>query len=144
MEKQDRRKRKRQPKQPGHTALLLLHLMTETGMTNQSELARRLNPPEAPTWINNRLSGYSDIHADDIPRIAQALNVPCSRFFDGANCLEFGAPPDAESARAPSPTPYSEFILPPDIPEDAKEFVRAAIRLAMRFYRRPLEEKQAS
>lgn len=132
----------------------LAELMQETGLTNQSELARRLEPPEAPTWINNRLTGYSVIKADEIPRLAFALGVPCSAFFVGSDCPEVGAasPGGAPTAAArvyqavmgvlrdegiiPAPTPPPYDSLTDDdlrrifesLPEDQQELLREIAR----------------
>lgn len=98
----------------------LRQLMQETGLTNQSELARRLHPPEKPTWINNRLSGYAEIKADEIPRIARALGVPCWRFFEDSDC------PDArrrgEASEGDLIDAYMDSWIQ-DAPPEEREFV---------------------
>jgi transcriptional regulator with XRE-family HTH domain len=52
----------------------------------QSDLAREIG--ERPHWVNDRVSGRIQIKADELPRLARALGVPCHRFFEDADCPE--------------------------------------------------------
>ena len=60
----------------------LAELIAASGMT-QAEVARRVGEPT--TWVNNRLRAVADIKADDVPRLARALGVPTSAFFEPAS-----------------------------------------------------------
>lgn len=115
-------------------------MLKDAGIS-QSELARRLEPPEAPTWVNNRMTGYSTIKADDIPRLARALNVPCHRFFEDADCPEH----DTVSKRTTGPllrsaepgTPYEAAVGElidqlTDVPEE-RDIIQALLRLKRRY-----------
>jgi transcriptional regulator with XRE-family HTH domain len=57
---------------------------------SQAQLARRMG--EQPQWVNRRLNpkpgNQSTIEADELPRFARALGVPCSVFFAGSGCPE--------------------------------------------------------
>jgi transcriptional regulator with XRE-family HTH domain len=55
-------------------------LIKEIGIT-QAEIARRIG--EKPKWVNERLHGVTDIKADDVTRLAAAMRVPPSRFYEG-------------------------------------------------------------
>lgn len=112
----------------------LADLMRTTGQTNQSELARRLDPPESPTWINNRLTGYSAIKADEIPRLARALGVPCSAFFEGSGCPEEAkkGPPSAAAEHDLLLEEYMKAAVS-DLPEEERHLVDAVLALRRRY-----------
>jgi transcriptional regulator with XRE-family HTH domain len=55
-------------------------LIEDRGM-KQTAVARRMG--EQQSWLNNRLTGYTEIKADEIERIADALRVsPCALVDD--------------------------------------------------------------
>lgn len=48
---------------------------------NQSELARRIG--ESPNWVNWRVTGTTQIKADELPKIARGLGIdPCQLIPD--------------------------------------------------------------
>jgi transcriptional regulator with XRE-family HTH domain len=57
-----------------------LRLLLRQKGWNQSELARRLGKHR--TWVNYRLTGVTEIRADELPEIANALGVAPHLFFD--------------------------------------------------------------
>lgn len=56
----------------------LVKLLRERGLS-QAELARRVG--EQRDWVNRRVTGRTEIAADDVPRLAEAMNVPVMEFF---------------------------------------------------------------
>lgn len=125
----------------------LARLMKQKSLTNQSELARRLEPPEAPTWIGNRLSGYSQIKADEIPRLAKALGVSCHSFFQDSDCPEEVRPSAATSNLSSERRPYMDIAVEgmlSDLPEELRELVKASLRVARLFEEEEPPREQAS
>lgn len=57
----------------------LKQLIARSGLT-QAEIARRLD--EHSMWVSNRCRGHSEILADDIPRLADAMNISPIEFFE--------------------------------------------------------------
>jgi len=57
----------------------LAELIAKSGLS-QTEVARRMG--ESKNWVNNRLTGYVEIKADEIPRFAAALGVSPCAFFE--------------------------------------------------------------
>jgi transcriptional regulator with XRE-family HTH domain len=57
----------------------LVQLVEASGMPPIT-IARRLG--EGKNWVYNRLSGTTDIKADDIPRFAKVLGYPVTAFFE--------------------------------------------------------------
>lgn len=59
-------------------------LIDEKCRGNQSELARRIG--EHPNWVNWRVNGTTQIKADELPKIAEALGCsPCDFFEPSPN-----------------------------------------------------------
>ncbi len=59
----------------------LRELLRQRGWT-QSELARRLGKHRV--WVHYRIKGATEIKADEIPLLAEALGVPAHAFFEQA------------------------------------------------------------
>ncbi len=57
----------------------LQQLLDQKGW-NQSDLARAIG--EHRNWVNKRLTGQTDIKGEDIPRIAKAMGISPSAFFE--------------------------------------------------------------
>jgi transcriptional regulator with XRE-family HTH domain len=84
----------------------LRELLRQRGWT-QSELARRLGKHRV--WVHYRIKGATEIKADEIPMLAEALGVPAHAFFeqvpiDSATLLP------AQSSE-PLEEPEREFLL---------------------------------
>jgi transcriptional regulator with XRE-family HTH domain len=59
----------------------LRELLRQRGWT-QSELARRLGKHRV--WVHYRIKGATEIKADEIPLLAEALSVPPHAFFEAS------------------------------------------------------------
>jgi transcriptional regulator with XRE-family HTH domain len=84
----------------------LRELLRQRGWT-QSELARRLGKHRV--WVHYRIKGATEIKADEIPLLAEALGVPPHAFFETSpsELPGAGAPPSAD----PLAEPEREFLL---------------------------------
>jgi transcriptional regulator with XRE-family HTH domain len=85
----------------------LRDLLRQRGWT-QSELARRLGKHRV--WVHYRIKGATEIKADEIPMLAEALGVPAHAFFEAApaentSLVLSSAPAD------PLAEPEREFLL---------------------------------
>jgi transcriptional regulator with XRE-family HTH domain len=84
----------------------LRELLRQRGWT-QSELARRLGKHRV--WVHYRIKGATEIKADEIPLLAEALGVPPHAFFEMAAPEQSGV---AASAPAdPLEEPEREFLM---------------------------------
>lgn len=83
-----------------------------------SELARRLG--EHRNWVNYRLSGRTEIKADDLPRIAAALDCSPCDFFEPRPAPQ-ETQGDLDRARFPSPNQVFGRTAPRDaIPREGE------------------------
>lgn len=129
----------------------LVDLVQQMGIT-EAELVRRVG--ENRQWVRRRVLGNTPIDIDDLPRFAQALNTPCTYFFEGTDCPEYqpagraaSRPRKVADAVVPSATPYADIVLAelaPDLPDDIRELVRAAIRVTLRYRDYPSRQEDAS
>jgi len=84
----------------------LRELLRQRGWT-QSELARRLGKHRV--WVHYRIKGATEIKADEIPMLAEALGVPAHAFFEQAP-IDPTAPLPPHSTD-PIEEPEREFLL---------------------------------
>ncbi len=84
----------------------LRELLRQRGWT-QSELARRLGKHRV--WVHYRIKGATEIKADEIPMLAEALGVPAHAFFEHAP-VENSAPTPPQ-AYDPLEEAEREFVL---------------------------------
>ncbi|MGE5619069.1 MAG: helix-turn-helix domain-containing protein [Sphingomonadaceae bacterium] len=74
-----------------------LSQLMEAKKWNQSDLARELG--EHRNWVNKRITGQTEIKADEIPRLAAALGVsPCAFFEEELAAVEPAVEQAAERA----------------------------------------------
>jgi transcriptional regulator with XRE-family HTH domain len=84
----------------------LRDLLRQRGWT-QSELARRLGKHRV--WVHYRIKGATEIKADEIPMLAEALGVPAHAFFEVTPAETTGVPPAGPTD--PLAEPEREFLL---------------------------------
>jgi transcriptional regulator with XRE-family HTH domain len=84
----------------------LRDLLRQRGWT-QSELARRLGKHRV--WVHYRIKGATEIKADEIPMLAEALGVPPHAFFEATPSEITGAP--VAGPTDPLAEPEREFLL---------------------------------
>ncbi len=115
----------------------LEELLEEKGVS-QAELARRIG--EDRGWVNQRLPGARkrlNINADDIPRLAKALGVPCWRFFEDSECPEVQRQGLLPPAPAVEPDYFAEYVqgltrdLP--LPEGERLILEGLVALRRRY-----------
>ncbi|HZT07919.1 MAG TPA: helix-turn-helix transcriptional regulator [Chloroflexota bacterium] len=87
---------------------------------SQSELARRLGKHRV--WVHYRVTGVTEIKADEIPALAQALGVPPHAFFESR-----------DSAVAPTSTAKP---TPEQMSEAEREFILGLSELLTRYRER--------
>lgn len=96
----------------------LRELLRQRGWT-QSELARRLGKHRV--WVHYRIKGATEIKADEIPLLAEALGVPPHAFFE------------------PSPSEAARVALAPSVEwldEPEREFLLGLLELLARYRQR--------
>lgn len=99
---------------------------------SQAEVARRIG--EERDWVHKRTRGKLRIDADDIPRLARALGVSCSAFFEGSSC------PEEAKKGPPLGTGEDDLLLEEymkaavsDLPEEERYLVDAVLALRRRY-----------
>ncbi|HEY7061703.1 MAG TPA: helix-turn-helix transcriptional regulator [Chloroflexota bacterium] len=100
----------------------LKQLLDERLGGNQSELARRLG--EKPYWVSYRLSGTTQIKADEIPLLAEALGVPPAALYEDA--------PGAEQTPRTRVTLFLGRVWP-DLSEAEAQFLTAQMPILRRY-----------
>src|SRR5512135_1432104 len=93
----------------------------------QAELSRRLGERDEH-WLSDRVTGKSAIKADELPRLARALGVPVSAFFEETS-------PDHEASLRSQKDAFLAdlgFDVTPLERETIVEFVGALIRYRKR------------
>jgi transcriptional regulator with XRE-family HTH domain len=112
-------------------------LIEDRGM-KQIAVARRMG--EQQSWLNNRLTGYTEIKADEIERIAEALRVsPCALVDDRemTRAIESSThrrhadpgPDQAEGERIAMELQWAWS----ELPEAEREFVLGLVELRRRY-----------
>ncbi len=91
---------------------------------SQSELARRLGKHRV--WVHYRVTGVTEIKADEIPVLAEALDVPPYAFFEDP------APPSVVSP--------PEDSLMSQLAEAEREFIVGLVDLLSRFRQQVMNE----
>jgi transcriptional regulator with XRE-family HTH domain len=84
----------------------LRELLHQRGWT-QSELARRLGKHRV--WVHYRIKGATEIKADEIPLLAEALGVPPHAFFEATPVDHAGAA--SMTTTDPLAEPEREFLI---------------------------------
>ena len=96
----------------------LRELLRQRGWT-QSELARRLGKHRV--WVHYRIKGATEIKADEIPMLAEALGVPPHAFFEAT-------PTESSSVATP--------VVSEPLAEPEREFLLGLLDLLDRYRQR--------
>ena len=101
---------------------------------NQSRLSRALGEPDRH-WVNNRLLGKSAIKADEIPRLAAALDVPCSAFFEGEPLCPESRLPEQIPPEPDQPDLFDAYMesYSQDLPDEERQLITAVRALRRRY-----------
>lgn len=108
-------------------------IIREKGL-KQSAVSERLGEPEY--WLSNRLTERTDIKADELPRIAQALGVtPCAFFEELAEAQPSRAAesPERYGAREADAVARELAAEWEWLPEAEREFITGLVELRRRY-----------
>lgn len=103
----------------------LSELIEASGM-KQVAIATRMGKSES--WVSNRAVGITPLKANEIPKFADVLGVPCSDFFEGSDCPEAADSPEVLLI----PQLYRGYLNPEKrlTPAELQQVVRGMARLA--------------